>query len=348
MEFANILVLQTAFLGDLILTTPVIAALRRRYPGASISLLTTPEGARLFTGDERLTRVMTYDKRGAGKGIRGFLKAVRAVRDGGFDLAVVPHRSIRSALIPLLGRVPFRIGFDRSAGWFLFSMAIPYAEREHEVVRNLRLIAPLDPHHAAPRPEIRVPGEDEGWAERFLEKAGIEPDMGFLTVAPGSVWPTKRWTGEGYAGLISMALERGPVVLIGGEDDQSLAYEIVSAVKELGGDVSRLTSAVGLANPLQSAAIIGRSRLLVTNDSAPLHMGVAVGTPVCAIFGPTTPEFGFYPLGDRDRVIGKDLPCRPCRIHGSRACPEGHFRCMREIRPEDVFTEIERILADGD
>jgi heptosyltransferase-2 len=346
LEFTNILILQTAFLGDLILTTPIITALKNRYPDASISLLTTPEGARLFTLDERLTRVLTYDKRGKEKGIRGFLKIVDLVRKGGYDLAVVPHRSIRSALIPLLGRVRFRIGFDTSAGWFLFSMAIPYAEREHEVVRNLRLIAPLDPHHGDLRPELRLPGDDRAWAERFLLEAGIDPERIFLTVAPGSIWPTKRWTGEGYGSLVRMALDRYPVVLIGGDDDQSLAYDIICSVKEENGNLEGLVSAVGLANPLQSAAIIARSSLLVTNDSAPLHMGVAVETPVCAIFGPTSPEFGFYPLGENDRVIQRDLPCRPCRIHGSRTCPEDHFRCMLEIRPEEVFESIEQILAD--
>jgi len=344
MEFRKILVLQTAFLGDLILTTPIIGGLRSRYPRAEIELLTTPNGAMLFTHDDRLDRVLTYDKRGNGKGIRGLWKVLKEVRRGGYDLAVVPHQSLRSSLIPLIGGIPFRIGFDRSAGWFLFNMAIPYAEREHEVVRNLRLISPLIPHVDDPKPNLYISGSDKKWAEQFLVGGGIDPAESFITVAPGSIWATKRWTRGGYAGLVSLFLRDYHVVLIGGNDDVSLVYEIISSVKEKDRGRSILLSAVGLTTPLQSAAIIARSMALVSNDSAPLHMGVAVQTPVCAIFGPTSPRFGFYPMGEKDRVVQRELECRPCRIHGGRKCPEGHFNCMREIHPEDVYEKVMQIV----
>jgi len=346
-EFKKILILQTAFLGDLVLTTPVISGLRRRYPDAVIELMTTPQGARLFTHDPRLNGIVIYDKRGSARGIRGWLKVLREVRDRGYDLAVVPHRSIRSALIPLLGGIPFRIGFDRSAGWFLHSIAIPYAEREHEVTRNLRLVAPLAPELEPIRPELFIPDEDRGWARRYLDKGGIDANQPFITVAPGSIWQTKRWTSEGYAELIARLIMKYPTVLIGGKEDWSLAAEIIASVMHMVENGSRLLNAVGISTPLQSAAIIARSRIIITNDSAPLHMGVAVGTPVCAIFGPTTPRFGFYPLGNGDRVVEIELPCRPCGIHGGRRCPEGHFRCMRDIRADEVYEVVRTILKEG-
>jgi heptosyltransferase-2 len=345
MEYKKILVLQTAFLGDLILTTPVISGLRSRYPNSEIELLTTPDGARLFTHDQRLNRVLIYDKRGKGGGIRGLIRILKEVRNREYDLAVVPHRSLRSSLIPLIGRIPFRIGFDRSAGWFLFNMAIPYGEKEHEVVRNLRLISPLDPHFNDLQPDLHISENDETWTDQFLLKGGIDPGKSFISVAPGSIWATKRWTKSGYADLVSKILKDYPVVLIGGNDDVSLAYEIIASSQmtvAINGSV--LLSAVGLTTPIQSAAIIRRSSALVSNDSAPLHMGVAMQTPVCAIFGPTTPGFGFYPLGSKDRVVQKELACRPCRIHGSRKCPEGHFKCMREINPEDVYDCVMKIV----
>ncbi len=347
MEFKRILIIQTAFLGDMILTTPIIQGLRECYPGAVIDLLTTPAGAALFTHDGRLSGLMVYDKRNDDRGLAGILRISGRVRKGNYDLAVVPHRSLRSALIPFLGRVPFRIGFDRSAGWFLFSMAIPYADSEHEVVRNLRLLSPLIPHLEYSKPQLKISSEDEAWAERFLRERSIGTSEPFVAVAPGSIWATKRWTSRGYADLISRILMDHHVVLIGGEGDRELAGEIMAMSEENRAGDRLCLDMVGETTPLRSAAVIARSKVLVTNDSAPLHMGVAVGTPVCAIFGPTSPRFGFYPLGENDRIVERELYCRPCRIHGSRKCPENHFRCMREIQAGDVYHEVEIILKGG-
>jgi heptosyltransferase-2 len=163
-----------------------------------------------------------------------------------------------------------------------------------------------------------------------------------VAIAPGTIWNTKRWLKERYAELAArLADERYEVMLIGGEEDEALCREI----KELSGS-SRVYSTAGALSTLQSAELLRRCKLLITNDSAPLHFAVAVGTPVVAIFGATVPEFGFAPYGKHDTVVETlGLPCRPCSIHGGRECPIKTFECMNAITVEKVYRRVEEVLA---
>ncbi len=160
-------------------------------------------------------------------------------------------------------------------------------------------------------------------------------------MAPGSVWPTKRWLSEHFAILADMLVNQGyQIILIGSENDKAVARQIR--------DLSRanLHDATGEFTLRQSALLISKSQLLVTNDSAPLHLGVAVNTPVVAIFGPTVPAFGFYPYGANDRVVElKGLKCRPCGKHGGYKCPIGTFECMKMLTPQRVFDEVQKCLT---
>ena len=153
----------------------------------------------------------------------------------------------------------------------------------------------------------------------------------FVAVAPGSIWGTKRW--PGYPALAA-ALDL-PVVAIGGPDDAALAQAVVAAAP------GRAHNAAGALSLRGSAALIERAQVLVTNDSAPLHLAAAVGTRAVAIFGPTVPAFGFGPRGPRDVVVEHPaLPCRPCSHHGPMTCPLGHHRCMRELSVEKVLRAV--------
>jgi heptosyltransferase-2 len=146
-------------------------------------------------------------------------------------------------------------------------------------------------------------------------------------MAPGSVWGTKRWP---YYGELASRTD-GQIVIVGGREDAPLAQSIVQST---GG---RAVSAAGALSLRESAALIRRARVLVTNDSAPLHLATAVGTPVLALFGPTVPEFGFGPRRPGDVALGHaELSCRPCSRHGPQVCPLGHHRCMRDLSVEAV------------
>jgi heptosyltransferase-2 len=175
--------------------------------------------------------------------------------------------------------------------------------------------------------------------DQCLTDAGIVGD--FVALAPGSIWGSKRW--PYYEALASQLAERVAVVVVGGVEDAGLGRSIAEAVRGAGGQV---LDACGRLTLLQSAALIGRARLLVTNDSAPLHFASALGTRVAALFGPTVPEFGVGPIGAGDLALGvTDLVCRPCSDHGPPVCPLGHHRCMRELGVATVLTALEETGA---
>jgi len=337
----DILIIQTAFIGDVILATPLVEGASLISPGASVSVLVRPEAAGVFKGNPYVGRVITYDKRGTERGIGGFSRILGRLRKGRFDIAIVPHRSLRSALLAFLSEAPVRVGFENSAAPFLFTETVSYRRGLHEAGRNLELLTPFGvrPGDACPR---LYPGSDDiSAAGRFLRGNRIEGVRPLIAIAPGSVWPTKRWPAENYAELARRLVDElgAGVVIVGGKGDVKLSEAVAGMCRR-----ERVAVAAGRMGIPESAAFLSMCDLLVSNDSAPVHMASAVGTPVVAIFGPTVPEFGFAPCGDRSLVLGIDLPCRPCGVHGGRRCPEGHFRCMVGISPDEVFKAAVSLL----
>jgi len=252
----------------------------------------------------------------------------------------VPHRSLRSALLPVMAAVPVRIGFDRSAGSPFFTNVVRYRPDAHEVHRNLDLVRILGWSGDAPVPEIFPGTAEKNEVDRFCNhlKQPLKPP--FVTMAPGSVWPTKRWLPERFAATALRIRESGGMrsVLVGGPADRAIAETIESLAGKA------VVNAVGQFSMRSSAELISRSRVLLANDSAPLHLGVAVHIPVVALFGPTIPGFGFAPFGEGHTVIEKNMDCRPCGIHGGRRCPKRHFQCMNGIDVDHVVAALERYL----
>lgn len=327
------LVIQTAFLGDVVLTTPLLATLAARH--GPVDVVTTPAAAPLLEPDPAVRAVITYDKRGRDRGLAAMLRLARRLAAARYSVAYLPHRSLRSAALAVLARVPRRVGF--SDGWPLFyTETRPRPRTGHEIDRLLSLA-----HGPA---ESTAPGlypqpQDERVVDGCLTDAGIKGD--FVALAPGSIWGSKRW--PYFEELASRLADRVAIVVVGGVEDASLGQSIAAAVRGSGGQV---LDACGRLTLLQSAALIGRARLLVTNDSAPLHFASALGTRVVALFGPTVPEFGFGPIAPGDLALGvTDLVCRPCSDHGPPVCPLGHHRCMRELPVATVVTTLEETGA---
>jgi lipopolysaccharide heptosyltransferase II len=327
------LVIQTAFLGDVVLTTPLLAALAERH--GPVDVVTTPAAAPLVETHPAVRQVIPYDKRGRDQGLAGMLGLARRLAAARYEVAYLPHRSLRSAALAFLARVPRRVGF--ADGWpLLYTETRRRPRTSHEIDRLLGLAgapAAAFPPGLYPRPQ------DERVVDACLTDAGIAGD--FVALAPGSIWGSKRW--PSYEELASRLAARVAVVVVGGVEDAELGRSIAAAVRGAGG---RVLDACGRLTLLQSAALIGRARLLVTNDSAPLHFASALGTRVVALFGPTVPEFGFGPVGAGDLALGvTELACRPCSDHGPPACPLGHHRCMRELRVATVVTALEETGA---
>jgi heptosyltransferase II len=344
----KVLVFHTAFIGDIILMFPMLQVLRHHFPDCRITVVTIPAVADLVKQHPAVDEVIPYDKRGSHHGWGGALSLVRRLKGEQFSLALVPHRSLRSALIVSLAGVPRRIGFSTSAGAWLFTGRVTYRSTDHEIDRNLALLEPV----IGCRPDRVLPKlgrleKDVHAVDAFQRQmaGGMNGDVTrpLVAIAPGSVWSTKRWPSDSFAELATRVMEAGcTVVLVGGERDM----ELCTSIAVLCHQPPSLLNAAGRLTLPESAELLRRCAALVSNDSAPMHMAMGVGIPVVALFGPTVRAIGFAPVGPHDQVVEvAGLPCRPCNIHGGNECPIGSFACMRGIPVEQVLNAVLRMIA---
>ena len=332
---SKIAVIQTAFPGDVILSTPIFESLYS--VGHQVVAVVRSQAETLVRYNEFLERVIIHDKKG---GLVAFLKTVSDLKRENCDIALVVQKHLRSALLALYAGIPRRIGYKIACGHSLYTDEAPFDRTVHAVHRALELCRGLSPVQGfTPKIFIEKKTREDRWD--FLKAQGIDPEK-YMVLAPGSIWATKRW--PFYARLAELLGEafRSDIVLIGSKDDQALCEDI--AVKSKW-PVKNLAGATDL---LLSTVIIEGAKLVVANDSAPAHIAAAVDTPLVAIFGPTVTSFGFAPFSDSSAVVENvGLYCRPCSPHGPQKCPEGHFRCMKEVTPERVLEKCKEILAEG-
>lgn len=343
---SKILVFHTAFIGDLILTLPVLQRLHEANPRVDITVVAVPTAAAVFENHPAVHSIIPYDKRGSDAGVSAVFALARRLRSKHFDVALVPHRSLRSAILIWLARIPRRIGFSTSAAPWLFTDIAADDRSLHEIDRNLSLLAPLGISRTGHEsPALHPSAEDERVVDRFiLLQEARNPSFrrgNLVGMAPGSVWNTKRWPKRHFIELGKMVVSDGSaLVLVGSKDDAALCYEIERMVGS-----NNVVNAAGKLSLLQSAELIRRCSVLVTNDSAPLHLAAGVRTAVVALFGATAPGFGFAPRGKHDVVVEmQGLTCRPCTPHGGEACPIGTFVCMEELRPDTVYQKVKSVL----
>jgi heptosyltransferase-2 len=336
------LVIQTSFLGDVILTTPLLAELASKGP---VDIVVTPAAAPLLANHPAARDVIVFDKRGADAGIGALWRFARGLKtraDGtarGTTAAYLAQGSWRSAALARFAGIPERVGFDTSAGKLLYTRRVKYRRDLHHAERLWRLAAG-DAAPGAPeviRPRL-YPGDRERAAVDALLKDVPRDGAQLFALAPGSIWATKRW--PHFPALASRLAPLYRVVVIGGAADDALAAEIARAAGP-----ERVVNTTGKLSLLASAELLSRCAGLLTNDSAPQHLASAVGTPTLTIFGPTAPEFGFGPLAPRHATVGNEmLACRPCHPHGPQTCPLGHWKCMRELEVEQVSRALNTLL----
>ena len=337
------LVIQTSFLGDVVLTTPLLAELASRGP---VDVVVTPAAAALLANHPAVRDLLVFDKRGADAGMAGLWRFARGLRrrsDGTtrkIAAAYLAQGSIRSGALALVAGIRERVGFDSSAGRVLYTRRSRYRGNRHHAERLWRLAAgdaAPDPAPEVIRPRL-YPGERERAAVDALLKDVPRDGAQLLALAPGSIWGTKRW--PHFPALAARLAPLYRLVVVGGADDNALAAEIARA-----SGPERVINATGKLSLLASTELLSRCAALVTNDSAPQHLASAAGTPTLTIFGPTAPEFGFGPLAPRHATIGNEsLTCRPCHPHGPKVCPLGHWKCMRELEVEQVSRALNSLL----
>jgi heptosyltransferase-2 len=341
----RILIVQTSFLGDVVLTTPLIAEVRRRFRGAMLAVLCNPQAAGLLEANPDIDQVILYDKNSIDWGLGGLRRAAAKVRSHGFTLAISPHKSLRTSVLLYLAGIPERVGFRESAGWFLYHRTAKRAAGCHDVERNLSILKALGIEIGECRKELQLPTDPAATdsVARLFSSLGVEKDRMIFGINAGSVWPTKRWHLQGFARLMELLDRKHSCrfLLFGGPQDGDLVAEL----DRLSGH--RAVNLSGKLSLRELASALDWCDVFVSNDSGPMHMAVARGVPVVAIFCATTPALGFYPYTSNAVVVEKELPCRPCGSHGGRRCPLGTEDCIRLIRPEDVLGAVERLLAAG-
>ncbi|MGB2579017.1 lipopolysaccharide heptosyltransferase II [Elusimicrobium simillimum] len=336
-------IFQTSFIGDTVLTTPLVTKTAKMFPDAKIVVITRPETKSIFEHMPEVSEIILNSKKGLSK-ITGVFKTAKEIKESGIDILLVPHRSFRSALIAWLSKVPIRIGFSSSEGWFFYTKTVPFSWMIHDAERNLNLLHGIvKENFQAEELNLKgIPTPDEN-VERLMEDYHLNGKT-LVGVHPGSAWPTKCWPEEKYTQLIArLQNELGvTAVIVGGGKDGELGERIRHSA---GGDAANLAGKTSLTDLM---SIMRRFKLFVTNDSGPMHIATAFAVPTLAIFGPTTKELGFFPYGKGHRVIEvKGLQCRPCALHGGKKCPLGHFKCMNDITVDEVFNNAKEMLEEN-
>lgn len=341
-RWQHVLVLQTSFLGDTVLTLPLISEIKRRFPSSHLSVLCTPLARELLQDYPDIDEIIVDDKKGADKGLRGAWRKGRVLKRKGYTMALAPHKSLRSALLLTFARIPYRVGFRESKGCFLFHARAQRKTGRHDVERTLSILQPfaIDVEDCQRTLNFPCTAESRDAVARLLGSLSIAADKPLVGINPASVWPTKRWSASGFARLIELLKEKYDceVLLFGGPEDLPTAAAIQDLCHH---------AAVNLAGKLdlrRLPAALSACRIFITNDSAPMHIAVARNVPTVAIFCATTPALGFYPYTANAIVVEKTLDCRPCAPHGGRRCPLGTEDCIRLISPDRVLHAVQELL----
>lgn len=329
----RILIIQTAFLGDVILITPLIRATSEVFPKARIDVLTIPETAPVLADNPHIRDTLTFDKRG--NKVLAFIRTLREIRRNRYDLAISPHSSLTSAYLMRLGGIRERLGFERWRASGHLTLKVPHLKGVHKARKNLHLLSVFTDHEFDMQTEVFP---DQIMVARAAKiKSGLpRPDKPVIAVFPGSIWFTKRWPEDHFVTLVRELDAAGFNLILGGSpSERDLCERIIQA-----SGVSAFDMA-GETGPLEAAAVIEQCDLVICNDSAPLHLANAVRTDVFAIGGPTDMrQMGYFPFREQDVIFETDLECRPCGSHGGRRCPEGHHRCMKDLKPEVILAKV--------
>jgi lipopolysaccharide heptosyltransferase II len=308
----NILVKGNNWLGDAVMSLPTLRSLREMKPRAKVTVLTKPAFADLYRGAPEVDEVLLHE-RGS---VKDWMGMVKEIRKRAFDAAVVLPRSFSSALLVWTARIPRRIGYGRARFLTDRPAPPPKGHRVHTIHHLLTAFG--DPPVVRP-PRIEIPTDAKEWA------AGRLPGDGWIGLNPGATYgAAKQWFPDRYIELGRRLAKRARIVVVGGPSETRLGQEVAEAVGGI--------SIAGLTTVCQLAAAIARCSLFVTNDTGPMHVADAVGTPIVAVFGPTdwitTP-----PFGKKHAIVRHEIECAPCL---KRVCPLKHHNCMKMIEVTDV------------
>jgi heptosyltransferase-1 len=369
-EFSRILLIKPSALGDVVHTLPVLVKLRARYPRAQIDWLITPENAEVVRYHPALSNVVLFARRDFSKRGRrwrafvSFFDLLKQIRSAKYELIIDMHGQVRSAFFALISGARVRIGFDRpvkrgltvsaehdlknipshgwrgarEGSWIAYTHRIPIPTLDVHAIDRYLWVAPLlGLDDNPPDLTIHLSPQATNKVNRLLEEHGVPASKPLVVLVPGTIWETKHWTIEGFAGVARQFLQDGfAVALAGTTRDQQRCRQIAAAAPGTC-DLS------GKTTPADLAALIRRAEVAVTNDSGSMHVAASLGKPMVSVFGPTNPVH-IGPYERPESVVRVDLPCSPCNYRRLSQCPFDHA-CMKQVTSAMVVERVRKILS---
>jgi heptosyltransferase-2 len=340
----KILIIRMSSIGDILLTTPLIRILKNTFPDGRVDFIVKKQYQDLIRYHPSLSRIYTYDARNENE----TLKKLRAqIREERYDIIADIHKNFRSIYLSQCTGAGQIVRFRKHAWkrWLLVKTKLNLYKDIEPVHR--RYIHSFKSHRLKDDGqglEITIPDEVTERVSRLWESRSDGRLNSLIGIAPGASYFTKRWTTEGFAAVINRIRERinAGVILFGDSHDQAVTRELIASCGK-----DRLYDFAGELSLLETAAMMRKCQLVVTNDSGLMHLATALKKKVVAIFGSTTEELGFFPVSEHAVVIeNRAVPCRPCSHVGRHTCPKKHFDCMSQISPDQVMRGINQLMTD--
>lgn len=327
MNYKNILIIQTAFIGDAILASSLVEKLHTKFPEALISIMVRKGNEGIYADHPFLKETLVWDKK-EGK-YKNLFKLLLQIRRNKYDLVVNCHRYASSGFLTAFSGAHHKAGYKQTPFAYMFDHAPKhtFGDGKHEVERYNQLIEDFAGKDLF-LPKIYPSTKDQ-------EKIRPYQNANYICIAPSSVWFTKQLPKDKWIELCDETTDNFVIYILGAPDDKALANEIISRSKQ-----QNIVSLCGELSLLQSAALMNKAKMNYVNDSAPLHLASATNSPVTAFYCSTVKTFGFYPLSENSKVVdaGK-MDCRPCGMHGYKACPKGHFNCGNKIDIQEAIVK---------
>jgi heptosyltransferase-2 len=338
----RILVIRLDRIGDVVLSTPVVQALREAYPHAFIAMMVRPACRELVDGNPYLNYVVLYDKDGAQRSLVATVRFARRLRREAFDTALILHPTHRSHWIPWLAGIPTRIGYDRKSHWLL-THRVPHRKHEgaqHEAQYALEMLRVFGLKPPIPQPIVVVRPEALARVTSVLQRAGVTSSDALVAIHPSASCISKRWMPQRFAEVADRLIEQthSRIVLVAGSDDRAYAQAVEQAMRH---------PPINLAGQLslgELAALLQRCQVLISNDSGPVHIAAAIGARVVAIFGRNQRGLSpqrWGPLGDQHVILHKDVGCVTCLAHECDIA----FRCLTSLSVDEVYEAVTRLIA---
>jgi len=337
----RILIRAANWVGDAVMSTPMIHSLRGNFPHAQIYILAKPWVAPVFENSPDIDRILIYESAGKHKGVSGILRLAKNLRAYDFDMAFLIQNAFEAALISFFAGIPIRIGYNTDGRTFLLTHAVTMSreiKKRHQIAYYLGILEGIGLHRFGTEMHLKISVPDRKQAGEILSTYGIRAEQGIIGINPGAAYGSaKRWPKDRYAQLCARLRQFRkdmPILVFGGPGEEKLGQEICHMAGE------GCVSIAGLTSLREAMSLMERCRLFITNDSGLMHVAAALHVPQIAIFGPTD-HSTTSPADSASRMVRVPTLCSPCL---KQECPLGHHQCMKAVSADMVFREAENML----